>query len=154
MKRTLALFLTMCLALTLFAGCGSAQTNSNETPDDRSVTVTDMSGDSVTIEGEVKSIINLWPAGTSSFFVMGAGDLVKGLAVNSTGTMSAWTQYFYPESVNIPALGGTTPSVEELINLEPDLVIIHPSTAKDGFAEQIARPAYPPSISTSATMRV
>ena len=50
MKRTLALFLTMCLALTLFAGCGSAQTNSNETPDDRSVTVTDMSGDSVTIE--------------------------------------------------------------------------------------------------------
>ncbi|QWT56034.1 ABC transporter substrate-binding protein [Christensenella sp. MSJ-20] len=143
MKRTLALFLTMCLALTLFAGCGSAQTNSNETPDDRSVTVTDMSGDSVTIEGEVKSIINLWPAGTSSFFVMGAGDLVKGLAVNSTGTMSAWTQYFYPESVNIPALGGTTPSVEELINLEPDLVIIHPSTAKDGFAEQIRKAGIP-----------
>ena len=32
----------------------------------RSVTVTDMSGDEVTIEGEIESIVNLWPAGTSS----------------------------------------------------------------------------------------
>jgi iron complex transport system substrate-binding protein len=39
--------------------------------------------------------------------------------------------------VNIAELGGTSPSVEELIKLEPDLVIIHPSTAASGFAEQI-----------------
>lgn len=104
---------------------------------DRVVTVTDMSGDEVTIEGEVKNIVNLWPAGTSSFIAMGAGDLLSGLAVNSPTTMSAWAQHFYPDCVNIPELGGTSPSVEELINLDPDLVIIHPSTAKEGFAQQI-----------------
>ena len=107
------------------------------TPEVRTVTVTDMSGDEVTVTGEVDSIVNLWPAGTSSFFVMGAGDLVKGLAVNKPGTMNAWTQYFYPNCVNIPALGGTTPAVEEIIKLSPDLVVIHPSTAKDGMAGQI-----------------
>ena len=43
---------------------------------ERTITVTDMSGDVVTITGEVKRIINLWPAGTSSFFVMGAVTLL------------------------------------------------------------------------------
>ena len=109
-------------------------TTTTTTPSERTVTVTDMSGDTVTITGEIKKIINLWPAGTSSFFVMGAGDLIVGLAVNAPGTMNAWTQEFYPECVNIPALGGTSPTIENLINLAPDLVIIHPSTAASGFA--------------------
>ncbi|HSW35444.1 MAG TPA: ABC transporter substrate-binding protein, partial [Candidatus Limnocylindrales bacterium] len=104
---------------------------------ERTVTVTDMSGDIVTIKGEVKKIVNLWPAGTSSFFVMGAGDLIVGLAVNSPGTMNSWTKLFYPNCVNIPALGGTTPTIENLINLKPDLVIIHPTTAAAGFAKKI-----------------
>ena len=103
----------------------------------RTVTVTDMSGDEVTITGEVKRIVNLWPAGTSSFFILGAGDLIIGLAVNSPATMTAWTQLFYPESINIPSLGGVTPSIEDLINLKPDLVIIHPTTAASGLAQQI-----------------
>jgi iron complex transport system substrate-binding protein len=96
-----------------------------------------MSGDNVTITGEVKRIVNLWPAGTSSFFVMGAGDLIVGLATNNPGTMNSWTQLFYPDCVNIPALGGTNPSIEDIINLDPDLVIIHPTTAAAGFAQQI-----------------
>jgi iron complex transport system substrate-binding protein len=107
------------------------------TPTERTVTVTDMSGDTITIKGEVKKIVNLWPAGTSSFFVMGAGDLIAGLANNSPGTMNSWTQLFYPNCVNIPALGGTSPTVENLIKLKPDLVIIHPTTAAAGFAKQI-----------------
>lgn len=108
-----------------------------EATDDRVITVTDMSGDEVTIEGKVEKIINLWPAGTSSFFVMGAGDLVSGLAINNPGTMNRWTQFFYPQANDIPALGGTTPAIEELMNLEPDLVIVHPMTVADGFAQQI-----------------
>jgi iron complex transport system substrate-binding protein len=68
---------------------------------------------------------------------MGAGDLIAGLAVNNPGTMNSWTQLFYPECVDIPALGGVTPSIEDIIKLEPDLVIIHPTTAQDGFAQQI-----------------
>lgn len=68
---------------------------------------------------------------------MGAGDLIVGLAVNGSGTMNTWTQLFYPDCVNIPALGGTSPTIENIIKLNPDLVIIHPTTAQSGFAQKI-----------------
>ncbi|MDD5014398.1 MAG: ABC transporter substrate-binding protein [Atribacterota bacterium] len=128
MKKLISLILMFTLIFALITAIAQAE---------RAVTVTDMSGDTVTITGEVKKIVNLWPAGTSSFFVIGAGDLIVGLASNSPGTMNAWTRLFYPECVNIPALGGTTPSIEDIVKLGPDLVIIHPTTAKDGLAQQI-----------------
>lgn len=112
-----------------------------ETPADTgeggTVTVTDMSGDEVTVEGKVEKIINLWPSVTSSFFVMGAGDLLVGVGVNSPSIMNRWTQFFYPECVNIMSMGGTEPSVEELVTQNPDLVITHPSSASSGLAQQI-----------------
>lgn len=136
MKKIISLILMCAVIAAIAIGCNTDNGGEAE-PDERTVTVTDMSGDTVTITGEVKKIVNLWPAGTSSFFVMGAGDLIAGLAVNNPGTMNSWTQLFYPECVDIPALGGVTPSIEDIIKLEPDLVIIHPTTAQDGFAQQI-----------------
>ena len=158
MKKIISLLLALCMMLSL-AACGQQSASQStaapqETeapvvqaeevtepeatePETRVVTVTDMSGDEVTIEGEIDSIVNLWPAGTSSFFVMGAGDMISALAVNNAGTMNGWTKFFYPESVNIPALGGTEPSIEDIINLDPDLVIIHPTSSASGFAQQI-----------------
>lgn len=139
MKKTLSIvmvFFTLCAMLV--AQPASETTAAKESASAvRTVTVTDMSGDTVTVEGEVKSIINLWPAGTSSFFVMGAGSLVDGLAVNNPGTVNNWAELFYPGASNIPSLGGTTPAIEELAALDPDLVIVHPMTAKTGFAQQI-----------------
>ena len=136
MKKIISLILMCAVIAAIAIGCNTDNGGEAE-PDERTVTVTDMSGDTVTITGEVKKIVNLWPAGTSSFFVMGAGDLIAGLAVNNPGTMNSWTQLFYPECVDIPALGGVTPSIVDIIKLEPDLVIIHPTTAQDGFAQQI-----------------
>lgn len=135
-KKLISVLLVVLIALSLFAGCTSSD-GEKEDLSDRTITVTDMSGDEVTIEGEVKTIVNLWPAGTSSFFVMGAGDLVVGLAVNSPATMNGWTKFFYEGCTEIQGLGGITPAVEELVNLEPDLVIVHPSSAKDGYAQQV-----------------
>lgn len=146
-KRLIGLALVLLLVAAFAAGCGTESIDpgqsGEEEPEERVVTITDMSGDEVTITGEVKSIINLWPAGTASFFVMGAGDLIVGLAVNSPATMSSWTELFHPGASDIPELGGTTPSIEDIIKLEPDLVIIHPSTAKDGFAQQIRETGIP-----------
>jgi iron complex transport system substrate-binding protein len=96
-----------------------------------------MSGDTVTITGEVKRIINLWPAGTSSFFAMGAGELIVGVAAGGNNVFTEWVRLFYPDCVNIPVLGSATPSIEDIIKLEPDLVIIHPTTASSGFPEQV-----------------
>ena len=151
-KKFISLILLCAVIAAIAIGCNTDNGGEAE-PDERTVTVTDMSGDTVTITGEVKKIVNLWPAGTSSFFVMGAGDLIAGLAVNNPGTMNSWTQLFYPECVDIPALGGVTPSIEDIIKLEPDLVIIHTTTAQYGFAQQIPKSAYPPSTSISATMK-
>lgn len=144
LKRAASLILLCVLFLAFAVGCGGDEAgDQDQKQQERTVTVTDMSGDTVTITGEVKKIVNLWPAGTSSFFVMGAGDLIVGLAVNQPGTMNTWTQLFYPDCVNIPALGGTTPSIEDIIKLEPDLVIIHPTTAQEGFAQQIREAGIP-----------
>lgn len=165
MKRFLAFLLSMVMVLSLTA-CGGSKTEPNApavseaatqepaakpaeetaTPEagpgsaaekDRVVTVTDMSGDEVTITGEIESIVNLWPAGTSSFYVMGAGDLVTAVAVNNPGIVNSWCRLFYPDSASTPALGGTTPTVEELLTLDPDLVIVHPMTVSDGYAQQV-----------------
>lgn len=161
MKKWIA-FLLAALMLLSLAACGSAATDTQtaeepaaEQPEaeaepeeaaepeaepetlERVVTVTDMSGDEVTITGEVESIVNLWPAGTSSFFVMGAGDLITAMAVNNAGIINSWCKVFYPTAGDIPALGGTTPSIEELIALDPDLVIVHPMTVSDGYAQQV-----------------
>lgn len=133
---TMALPLSACAASTTESTSDSSTTASTEA-ESGTRTVTDMSGDEVTIEGEVNSVINLWPAGTASFFVMGAGDLLDGLAVNNAGTVNSWSKLFYPEAGDIPALGGTTPTVEEIVALDPDLVIIHPMTVSDGYAQQI-----------------
>ena len=149
MKKMISLILFVVLAAALITGCNTQTTAPDQEDEDqdvtgeRSVTITDVSGDTVTITGEVEKIVNLWPAATASFFAMGAGDLIAGLAVGGPGVISSWTQFFYPESVNIPDLGGITPSIEDIINLEPDLVIIHPSTVEDGFAEQIREVGIP-----------
>ena len=98
-NRFIVLTLSLSMAFSITA-CGKAQQSDNgstaaqesqvseDNSDERTVTVTDMSGDEVTIKGEVKKIVNLWPAGTSSFFVMGAGDLLTGLSVNNPGTIN------------------------------------------------------------------
>lgn len=147
-NRFIVLTLSLSMAFSITA-CGKAQQSDNgstaaqesqvseDNSDERTVTVTDMSGDEVTIKGEVKKIVNLWPAGTSSFFVMGAGDLLTGLSVNNPGTINDWGKLFYSDIDDIASMGGTTPTIEELLNLDPDLVIIHPMSAKDGYAQQI-----------------
>ena len=136
MKKTISNGLAIILIVALCISVGVAAPSSDpKDSSERVVTITDMSGDTVTITGEVERIVNLWPAGTSSFFALGAGDLLVG--IGSAGSLNEWVELFYPDCVNIAELGGISPSVEEIIKLEPDLVIIHPSTASSGFAEQI-----------------
>lgn len=140
MKRILTSLLVLLLILT---SCTKQNLNvqpesTKETvTENKTVTVVDMANDEVTIKLPVKSIVNLWPAGTSSFFVMGAGDLIKGVANNGKGAMNSWTEYFYPNCFNITKLSGNKPTIEEIININPDLVIIHPTTASSGIADQI-----------------
>lgn len=92
-------------------------------------TVTDISGIEITVTGKIKSVINLWPAASSSFFAMGARNLITGLAVNAS--ITPWAEFFYSDLATIPTLGGIDPTAEALLALKPDLVIVHPSNAAE-----------------------
>lgn len=144
MKKITALVLTLCMCLVMFAGCGgndaassssSAESSAASESTSGSRTVTDMGGREVTIEGEVNSIVNLWPSYTTTLYVLGAGDLVSAVGTNST--VNSWTKFFYPRSAEIEALGGTTPNVEEIAAMNPDLVVLHPSSVEAGYDEQL-----------------
>lgn len=149
MKKITALALTLCLCLFMVAGCGNndAATSSSSTETSAASesstekTVTDVSGRDVTIPSDVTSIVNLWPSYTASLYVLGAGDLVKAQA--QSGLVNSWTEFFYPKAADVPALGGTTPSVEEIAKLDPDFVIVHPSSIASGYADQLAEVGIP-----------
>lgn len=133
----------------MVAGCGNndAATSSSSTKTSAASesstekTVTDVSGRDVTIPSDVTSIVNLWPSYTASLYVLGAGDLVKAQA--QSGLVNSWTEFFYPKAADVPALGGTTPSVEEIAKLDPDFVIVHPSSIASGYADQLAEVGIP-----------
>lgn len=149
MKKITALALTLCLCLFMVAGCGNndAATSSSSTETSAASesstekTVTDVSGRDVTIPSDVTSIVNLWPSYTASLYVLGAGDLVKAQA--QSGLVNSWTEFFYPKAADVPALGGTTPSVEEIAKLDPDFVIVHPGSIASGYADQLAEVGIP-----------
>lgn len=150
MKKFTALALTLGLCLFMFAGCGGGDTAATSSTGESSAaaessatekTVTDISGREVTIPAEVTSIVNLWPAYTSSFYVIGAGDLLAAQAQQSN--VNAWTEFFYPGAVDVPGMGGTTPNVEEIVSLDPDLVIVHPTSIASGYADQLTELGVP-----------
>lgn len=77
--------------------------------------ITDQLGRTVTIEAEPQRIISLAPSNTEILFAIGLGDRVVGR-----------TDYCnYPAKVeDIPSVGGfSTPNLEQVIALEPDLVL-------------------------------
>lgn len=149
MKKITALMLTLSLCMMMLVGCGSDSTTASTTTESSvntentaaEKTITDVSGREVTIPSEVDSIVNLWPSYTASLYVLGAGDLVKAQAQN--GLVNAWTKFFYPKAADIPALGGTTPNVEEVAKLDPDFVIVHPSSLSSGYPDQLAELGIP-----------
>ncbi len=141
-KKMLSLLLVSCMLVGL-VGCGGGDTapasgsaESSATAETATEkTVTDISGREVTIPAEVDSIVNLWPSYTASLYVLGAGDLVRAQA--QSGLVNAWTEFFYPKASEVPVLGGTTPNVEEVAKLDPDFVIVHPSSLSSGYPEQL-----------------
>jgi iron complex transport system substrate-binding protein len=79
------------------------------------LTITDQKGRTVTIETEPHRVISLAPSNTEILFAIGLGDRVVGR-----------TDYcnYPPEVEAIPSIGGfSTPNLEQVVALEPDLVL-------------------------------
>lgn len=148
-KKLLALLLVLVIAftsLTLVACNNKGDKGQGDTTvtqevknpgdiiknDDGTVTFMDMNN---VVHKNVKPgkqrIINMWPANTSTFFGIGAGD--KLLATSITG--APWVKVFYPRidqrGDDFVLKGGTGATAENLLKRNPDLVIVHPANGKD-----------------------
>jgi iron complex transport system substrate-binding protein len=151
----LALVIFTC-AFNGFAGGRSDNSGSRPNSIDEGYgtrTVIDMSDNEVTVTGKIDRVVNLWPAGTSSFFAMGAGELI--VATGNAFSVTQWSKFFYADADKIPNLGSTSPSVEAIINLKPDLVVVHPSTAATMIPalKAVGIPAVNINFSDYATMK-
>ena len=78
------------------------------------ITLTDKSGEEVTIEEEPERIVTVIPSATETVFAVGGGDKVVGV--------DEWSNY--PEEVTeIEKIGDMNLNIEKIVELEPDLVI-------------------------------
>ena len=88
------------------------------TPTSTPITVTDQSGRTVTLDAIPERIISISPANTEILFALGLGDKVVGV-----------TNYCnYPEeALDKEKVGGfSTPDIEKIIALEPDVIFAAP----------------------------
>lgn len=110
---TFVVVMLLLVSLLLFSGCqqqNTAVTDSQTT----AITVTDDSGAELTLENNPERIVSLTPSNTEILFALGLGDRVVGVT----------TYCDYPEEVNEKTkIGDLQGNVEEIVALEPDLVV-------------------------------
>lgn len=105
--------LLLSVFLLLFSGCQQQNTavTGNQTTE---ITVTDDSGAELTLENNPERIVSLTPSNTEILFALGLGDRVVGVT----------TYCDYPEEANEKTkIGDLQGNVEEIVALEPDLVV-------------------------------
>lgn len=129
MKKCTALLLSVCMVLTLFAGCASnapaattaapteaAAETTAEVAVDTSVTVTDMMGREITLDEPATRIVALTPSDCEILYAIGAGDTLVGRGEYCD----------YPaEVMDIPSVqSGSDTNIEQIIALEPQVLLM------------------------------
>lgn len=128
MKKIWQLWLATALAAILLTACGQdeAQPADNTTPETENVneaskfplTITDMTGNEITLEKAPKSIVSMIPSNTEILFELDLGEKVVGVSDYDN----------YPEEAALKEkIGGQEFNVEKIISLNPDLVLAHES---------------------------
>ena len=124
MKKFLTLLTVVTLALLALVGCNAPSTPS-PTPN-AELTVTDLSGTSVTFDKTPQRVVSLVPSVTELIFEMGAGELICGRDSYSN----------YPQdTANIPVMGDYNgPNLELIIAASPDVVFTAGKLQQDAQA--------------------
>ena len=82
------------------------------------------------LEGERLRVVSLNPALTAILLELDAGDMLVGV--------DSWSHKQRPEVVNLPDVGGLfDPSLEGVVALEPDLVVLTPSIEQRDFRSRL-----------------
>ena len=133
MKKLWTLAGTAALAIML-AACGAEEETKAPAKEEAShypLTVKDSVGNEVTIEEQPERIISLAPSNTEILYALGLEEQIVGLTTNDN---------YPPEVSEKPTVGDMNFNVEEIINLTPDLVLIHESNMSSAgpVIEQLA----------------
>lgn len=129
MKKFWQLALSSLLAVSLLTACGQndAQPKENKT-DNTSVqeekaasypmTLTDVTGNEITLEEAPKAIVSMIPSNTEILYELGLSEEIVGVSDYDN----------YPEeAASKEKIGGMEFNVEKIISLNPDLVLAHES---------------------------
>jgi iron complex transport system substrate-binding protein len=118
MKNNLFRVIVLCL-VTVFLACFSATCATQVEEETGSpVEFTDQLGRTITLEKVPERIVSLAPSNTEILFALGLGDRVMGVTKSCD---------YPPDVLEKPTIGGfSTPNLEEIVALSPDLVIAAP----------------------------
>lgn len=129
MKKYMLLFLSAAICLSLFSGCGTAQTNTDNTR-----TVTDWKGRQVAVPEQVQSVVCVGVGALRYTCYMGAQDLVVG--VEDCEKEPVISRLYNFVNINkfqdLPIIGTNgNPYQEEIISLSPDVIVMSKSASVD-----------------------
>jgi iron complex transport system substrate-binding protein len=127
-RRLAATIAALALGATLLAGCGQTPSESSTPPPAAAITVTDQAGRTVTLAAPATSVVALTASDIEILYAIGAGGAVAG-----RGEYCDWPA----EALEVAVVNsGSETNVEQIIALEPELVILA-TMAQD--QEQIAQ---------------
>lgn len=131
MKKLYFLLFALLITAGILVGCGGTNEEKKENNGEATgqqtetafpVTITDATGEKITIEKEPQRIVSIMPSNTEVAFALGVGDKIIGVI--------EWDNY--PEEVaDIEKVGDMDINIEKIISLNPDLVLGHASHAKN-----------------------
>ena len=127
MKKTVALFLSAILCLSLFAGCGTAETNNGPAR-----TITDSAGRQVEVPEKIESIVCVGVGALRYTCYVGAQDMVIGVEdYEAKPGMSRLYNYVnFEKFKDLPVIGTNgQPYTEEIIKLAPDVIVMSKSAS-------------------------
>ncbi|MFC2070177.1 ABC transporter substrate-binding protein [Chloroflexota bacterium] len=115
MKNVLSKVAVFSLILPLVLGFSAGCTTTTEEESQSPIEITDQLGRTVTLEKAPERIVSLAPSNTEILYALGLGDKVVGVTKSCD----------YPTEVTEkPIIGGfSSPNLEEIVALSPDLVI-------------------------------
>lgn len=114
---------------------GQSGNDSSNNENTETIEVTDASGETVTLDEEPEEIVSLMPSNTEIVYELGALDRIAARTDADT----------YPEEVtDVESVGsGLEPNIEEIIAMEPDVVLAHASSGIEDSLSQVEEAGIP-----------
>ena len=116
MKKTLAIVLALVLAMSMLAGCSTEESTDQGNDSSETISITDMAGREVTLDAAAQRVVAVTASDCEILYAIGAGETLVGRGEYCD----------YPDEISDVQVVESAEALntEELIALEPDVVIV------------------------------